>query len=129
MTIDLTGIIISIITGAFGIVGTVFLAWLQSHMKDQQAASVLAAAIRNSLGAGQQAALGLVTSLHPAVSIPGVPAALAVQTQYVLDHASDEAARLGITPAAIADKVNAQIGLTAIAATVAPVAASVHAAG
>ena len=85
--------------------------------------AVLGQAVKNSLGAMQQASTLAAQELRPHVSIRGVPDSLTPGVQYVLDHAGPEAARFGITPAAIADKVVAQIGLAQIAANVA-VAAS-----
>jgi hypothetical protein len=40
--------------------------------------------------------------------------------QYVLDHAGAEATRLNLTPIAIADKINAQIGLAKIVSPTTP---------
>lgn len=109
MTIDLTGIAVSIVGGIFSILGIVISTWLVSHMKDQAAADVVSTAIKNSLGAMQQAATSEIQQAHP--QIAGVPASLAPGVQYVLDHAGDEATRLGLTPPVIASKVEAQIGL------------------
>jgi len=122
MTIDLTGIAVSCIAGIFGVVGPLFLYWLQSHMKDKQAAVVLEAAVTNSLGAMQQAAETGVKSANPHIMVAGISPALGVGVQYVLDHAGDEAGRFGITPAAIADKISARIGLASIAANIATAA-------
>jgi len=119
MTIDLTGIAVSIIGGIFTIVGIVFTAWLQSHMKDQAAAVTVASAVKNSLGAMQQAATQAVVVMNPQARIPGLSPTMQVGLQYTLDHAGDEAARLGITPVALADKINAQVGLANIAANLA----------
>lgn len=115
MTVDLTGIAVSIIGGIFTIIGIVFTAWLQSHMKDQAAAVTLGNAVKNSLGAMQQAATKAVVVMNPQARIPGLSQQGQVGLQYVLDHAGDEAKRLGITPDAIADKINAQVGLANIA--------------
>ena len=121
MTVDLTGIAVSCIAGIFGVVGPVFLYWLQSHMKDKQAAVVIGNAVSNSLGAMQQAAEAGVTSLHP--QIAGVPPSLAVGVQYVLDNAGPELARYtDITPQMLAAKINAKIGLASIAANIATAA-------
>jgi hypothetical protein len=123
MTVDLTGIAVSLI----GVVGTimsiVITAVINARMGDKQAAATLSAALENSLGAAQQAASGVVVSTHPQIFIPGVPSSAAVAVQYVLDHAGAEAARFGITPQGIAEKINARIGLASIAANLA-VAAS-----
>lgn len=119
MTVDLTGIAVSVIGGVFTIIGIVFPVWLQAHMKDQAAAVTVANAVKNSLGAMQQAATRAVTVMNPQARIPGLSNQMQVGLQYALDHAGDEAARLGITPAALADKINAQVGLTEIASNVA----------
>jgi hypothetical protein len=117
-TLDLTGIAVACIAGLFGVLGPVALYMVQSHVKDVQAAAVLAAAVKNSLGAAQQALDG-VASVLPPVRVPaGIPPQLVVPLQYVLNHAGDEAGRLGITPQAIADKIVAQKGLVQIAAAV-----------
>lgn len=121
MTVDLTGIAVSVVSGVFSILGIVALAWIQSHIKDQTAAATLSTAINNSLGALQQAATSQIQAAHP--TIPGVPANLAPGVQYVLDHAGDEATRLGITPVAIAQKVEAAVGLSNIATNLATTAA------
>lgn len=116
-TVDLTGIAVSAIGAIATIMGTVISFWLRSRMNNQDDAVVLGNAVRNSLGAIQQAATTAVEALKPSVVLPGVTAQLAPGVQYVLDHAGDEAKRLNITPAAIADKIDAQIGLAKIAAS------------
>lgn len=119
MTIDLTGVAVSVVGAFMSIAGTVFLAWLQSHMKDQAAAATIGAAVKNAVGAVEQAAdAGIQT--HPLlVKLPaGTPAPTAAGVQYVLDHAGPELERFtDITPAVIAAKVDAQLGLAKIAAT------------
>jgi hypothetical protein len=125
VTVDLTGIAVSIVSGIFSILGIVALAWLQSHIKDQAAAATLSTAVQNSLGALQQAATSEIQTLHP--SIPGVPANLAPGVQFVLDHAGDEATRLGVTPVAIAQKVEAAVGLANIATNLATTQADIPA--
>jgi len=119
VTFDLTGIIVAVIGGVFSIAALVVGAWISSRMKDAQSAAVLGAAVKNALGAMQQAAAGVITAQHPTITIPPMPGAspqLAVGVQYVLDHAGGEAARFGVTPDAIADKISAQIGLVKLAA-------------
>lgn len=114
MTIDLTGIATAIISVA----GSIFLWWLQSHMKDKQAAQVIGNAISNSIGILQQVA-EKSTTLH-SVTIPGVSPALAPAVQYVLDNAGPELKRFSeITPVTIASKVEAKVGLKAIDANIA----------
>ena len=124
VTIDLTGIATSIIAGVFAVLGIVIPLIINARIKDAQAATVLNTAVKNSLGALEQAATTTVTTLHPAIK--DVPAALTPGVQYVLDHAGAEAARFGITPASIAEKVDAQLGLAKIASTtVTPIPAPV----
>ncbi len=119
MTIDLTSICLAIVTGIFGILSYYVKTWLDK----KQAAETLGAAVRNSLGALQQAATEAIISGHPSVTIPGVPPALQVPVQYVIDHAGTEMKTLNIQVPMIAEKVSAQIGLAAIAQNLA-VAAS-----
>jgi hypothetical protein len=122
MTIDLTAILVAIIGGVSTIVGTMFLAWLRVHMKDDTAAATLGNAVTNSLGALQQAAQAEIVSHRPQIQLPGVPEHLAPAVQYVLDHAGEEAARFGITPRDLAEKVAARIGLAAIQTNIATAA-------
>ncbi len=122
MTVDLTGIAVAISTGIFGVLGIVLPMLINARIKDSQAAATLGAAVKNSIGAMQIATEGVLTNMRPSLVTPivdGAPPQLGVGIQYVLNHAGAEAARFGITPAAIADKINAQIGLNNIAANVA----------
>jgi hypothetical protein len=118
-TIDLTGLATTFIAGIFTILGIVIPLMIQSHMKDKQAATVVANAVKNSLGTIQQAGTAYVTSLSPEVRIPGVSPQMQAGIQYVLNNAGPEAARLGITPEGIASKIDAQLGLANIAANLA----------
>ncbi len=110
-TIDLTQVIIAALTGVITIVSIVATALVNSKIKDANARAVLDNAVTNGAGAMLQAAKGIVTADAPKVTIPGIPATSAVGVQYVLDHAGDEAARFGVTPEAIADKLNAKVGV------------------
>lgn len=117
--IDFTSLAISVVGGLITIVGTVFVTWLQAHMKDQTAAATIGNAVTNALGAVKQAAdAGLVS--HPLqAKIPGITPAAAAGVQYVLDNAGPELARFtDITPATIASKIDAKIGLTKVASPV-----------
>jgi hypothetical protein len=126
MTIDLTQIIIAIVGGLFSVVGLVATYWIQSRMADKKAAATITAAVTNSLGAAQQAVDGVLTAADPTIKLPPtIPASLVVPTQYVLNHAGPELARFGITPEAVADKVNAQIGLSKLKVAAAVEVASV----
>jgi hypothetical protein len=109
MTVDLTGIAVATVSGVFSILGMVLLAIIQSKIKNAQMAELLASAVKNSLGKIQQATVDQVRQaefLHPQLS-----PALAVGTQYVADHAPEALAHFGVTPEAVADKIEAQIGL------------------
>lgn len=119
MTIDLTGVAVAAVGGFLSILGSIAMLLINSRIKDKQAADTLAAAVRNSIGAIQQAATTGVALMKPQVRIAGVPDNVAVGVQYVLDHAGDEAARWGVTPEGIADKISAQLGLAAIQANIA----------
>jgi type II secretory pathway pseudopilin PulG len=116
MIIDLTELMLALVAGVFSILGPVAAYWFTQHIKDQQAADVVQNAVRNALGAMQQAAEAGIKATHPNIMLPpGTPPKLATGVQYVLDHAGGEADRLGIDTSAIADKINAQIGLKNIA--------------
>ena len=115
-SVDVTQIILAIISGFFSIVVTVLGAWVtyivNKNIKDKQAALAVSNAVKNSLGkiqqAGQALAEGEVQKLHPHLNVPEY---LAPGVQYVLDHAGSEAERFGLTPESIADKIVAQLGL------------------
>jgi hypothetical protein len=117
MTLDLTSVIVSVTGGIFSILMIVVPAWVASKVNDKAAAATLSESIKNSLGAIQVAASTAIRTSKP--FIEGVPVSLAPGVQYVLDHASDEAKRFGLTPDAIAAKIEAQIGLANIATNIA----------
>lgn len=117
MTIDLTQIILAIISGVFTILGIIITAVVSKYVKDKQMAALLTNAVANSLGKLQQVAEGEVTDLT--VTIPHVPPELTPAVQYVIDHAKDALDHFGITPEAVADKITAQIGLKNITANLA----------
>lgn len=113
---DFTPVVVAIVGGVFSVIGIVVTALINARMKDTQAAATLNSAIGNALGAMQNAADAGLKS-HPLQAvIPGISPELASGVQYAMDHAGDEAARFGITPALIADKINARAGLVKLAA-------------
>jgi hypothetical protein len=117
MSIDLSQIISALSTGVFAVLGFVITGLVNSHLKDASARTVVDAAIGNSLGALQQAATTSLTAFHPSVALPAsIPPDLQAGVQYVLANAGPEAARFGITPEAIAAKIDARIGLAKIQA-------------
>lgn len=113
--VDMTALINAIVMGIFSVVAAVITYVIDARMKDNTARSVLKNAIANSLGAIQKASIVAVTTAQPSVALAGIPPLVAVGVQYVLDHASDEAATLKQTPAKIAEKIIAQQGLGEIA--------------
>lgn len=117
--LDLTAIVLAIIGGVFAVIKIVAETFAASRIKDAAAREVVNKALDNALGAIQQAAQSRVVAAQPQLAVPGIPVSLQAGVQYVLDHAGDEASRLGITPGAIADKLNARIGLSNIATNLA----------
>ena len=117
MTVDLTGVAVAATGGFFSVLGIVISLWLSNHIKNQTDAATISNAVKNSLGAIQQAATSQIQVFHP--QIPNVPASLAPGVQYVIDHAGDEMKRAGITPEAVASKIEAQVGLANIANNIA----------
>lgn len=119
-TFDYTALAVSVIGGLFTVVGAVGVALINSRMKNKQDAAVLDSALTNSLGAVQNAVTSGLASHPLQLTLPKISASTASGVQYVIDHAGDEAARLGVTPKAIADKINARLGLANIPAPKVP---------
>lgn len=117
MAVDLTGIAVAAVGGFFSVLGIVLVAIIQAKLKNREMADLLANAVRNSLGKIQQATEDQVR--HAVFLHPTLPPALAVGTQYVADHAPEALEHFGITPAAVADKIEAAIGLTEIQSNIA----------
>lgn len=109
--INATAVVVALIGAATTIIGTVATAIINKYVKDAKAAAVLSNAVTNSLGAIKNAEEAHLATSPITLAIPGVTPAVATGVQYVLDHAGDEAARFGITPEAIVDKINAKIGI------------------
>jgi hypothetical protein len=110
MTIDLTGVAAAVIAGVFTVATPVAMLWIQNHLKDQQAALVIGNAVKNSLGAIQQAAQEAVTQGRT------VRDPLAPGIRYVQEQAGPELERFPeITTASLAAKIQAQAGLAVIA--------------
>jgi hypothetical protein len=115
MTLDLTSVLTTLITGLFSVLAVTIPLIINSRMKDQTAAATLSAAVKNATGAMAQSLVQFVGTARPSVPLPAAMSAqMAVGVQYVFDHAGTEAARFGITQAAIQDKINAQLGLLAL---------------
>lgn len=119
MSVDLTGVIVALIGGFFSVVTLIVGSWITSHFKDNEAKATLSTAIKNALGAMQQAAEAAAQGAKPTILVPGMSQQMSVGIQYVLDHAGEEAKRLNITSAAIAQKIIAQVGLLNIQSNIA----------
>ena len=119
VSLDLTAVSVAVVGGIFAVIKIVAEYYANSRIKDATARAVVASALDNALGAIQQASQKAVINAQPHIPIPGVAAGLVPGVQYVLDHAGDEAARLGITPTALADKLDARLGLANIATNLA----------
>jgi hypothetical protein len=110
-TLDLTGIATAVIAGLSAILAVVIPLIMTKYMGNTAASVALKDSIANSVGAIQQAADNAIVTAKPVVTIPGVPLSLVPGVQFVLDHAGAEAARFGITPPMLADRISAQLGL------------------
>jgi hypothetical protein len=112
-TIDWTPIVLAIVSGVFSVIGIVATTLINSRMKSQQAATSLGNAVKNSLGAVQNAIDDGLTT-HPLLTtLPaGTSPQVAAGVQYILNQAGPEMATLGVTPDQVAGKVEAQIGLS-----------------
>lgn len=115
MTLDLTAIAIYVIGSVLSLIGATITYLINSRLKDAQAATTLREAVKNSLGMAARVAEGAVTSIAPSVRLQGLTPKMAAAVQYVLDHAGGEADRFGISQEAIAEKIQAQVGLKAVA--------------
>jgi hypothetical protein len=103
---------IPLIGGVFSVLGVVITNEITTHMKDAKAASVLATAVQNALGAMEQAAIDAASGrTAPLIAVQR----MRVGVRYVQEHAGPEAKRLGVPAEAIEDKIKAQQGLRALA--------------
>ena len=121
-TIDFTPIVVAVVGGAFSVIGIVATALINSKMKDTQAAATLDKALTNSLGAVQNA-VDANLQQHPLQATISTTPSVAAGISYVMNNAGPEMARLGVTPAAVASKIEARIGLQKSNAVAAAVAA------
>lgn len=117
--IDLNTIIIASIGGLVSIVGTIGVALINSKIKDRNSAATLDAALTNALGMVQNAIDSKLQSHPIQVTVPGISPALASGVQYVIDNAGKEANRFNITPDAIAQKIEARMGVIKMEAKIA----------
>jgi hypothetical protein len=108
-SIDLSPYLIALFNFILAVVGAIIAAVINSRMKNQQMRDLLQSALANSLGKIQVAGDADIAAAH--VQFSNVPPALAVGVKYVLDHAGDAVTHFGITPASIAEAIEARIGV------------------
>lgn len=126
--VDLSPYLIALFNFILAVVGALIAAVINSKMKNQQMRDLLQSALTNALGKIQVAGDDEIEAagLH----LPEVSPDLAVGVKYVLDHAGDAVTHFGITPEAIAEAIEARIGIQnietnkAIAASPSPEAPS-----
>lgn len=109
--LDLTNMLLSAIGAAFTVVGAVATWLVNTYVKDAAARSIINDALQRGLGALQQSVQQAIPTAKIAAALPAALQQYAPAVQYVLDHAGDELARLGVTPAAVAAKIEAELGL------------------
>lgn len=114
-SVDFTAIAVAGVGALVTVAGTLAVAFINARMKDSTSAAALSNAVNNSLGAVKQAVDAQILSHPLQVSLPGVSPAVAAGVAYVLEQAGPEAARFGVTPAAIVEKIEAKIGLAKLA--------------
>lgn len=118
-SITLAGIAVAAVVPITTILGSVAIALVNKYVKDAAAAKLIDGAIASSVGTIQQVAQGAIKTVDPSLAIPARYAAYAPGVQYVVDHAGDELTRLGVTPEAVAERIEAKIGVLNIAHNIA----------
>jgi hypothetical protein len=114
-TIDFTAIAVAAVGGVFSVLSAVAMALISRYVKNETARQVLNAAVTNSIGALQRATQETITRDARELRLPPQLVQYTPAVQYVLDHAKKEADRFGIKPTAIANKIDARLGLANIA--------------
>lgn len=113
MQVDLTGIASLVAVTFFGVALRVGLVEIRAHVKNVFLRDMLETALGNALGKMQQATdaeIATADALHPTINNPLV----AVGVKYALDHAGEAVERFDLTPDALADKIEARLGVKAI---------------
>jgi hypothetical protein len=121
-TFDFTPVVVAIVGGVFSVIGIIATTLINSKLKNANDAATLDRALTNSLGA-VKIAVDAGLQQHPLQATVSTTPEVAAGIQYVLNNAGDEAARLGVTPAALASKIETRIGLQKSVATATAVAA------
>ena len=113
MQVDLTGIAATLATLIFGVATRVVYALIEAHIKNATMRDVLESALGNALGKMQQATQAEIAQsadLHPTISNP----LIAVGVRYAISHASEAIDHFGLAPDALADKIEARLGVAQI---------------
>ncbi len=113
MQIDLTGIASLVAVTFFGVALRVGYALIERYVKNAAMRSLLETTLGNALGMMQQATQADIVSakaLHPTVDNPLV----AVGVKYALDHADEAVSHFDLTSDALAEKIEARIGVANI---------------
>jgi hypothetical protein len=115
-----------LINSAMAVLSTAILAvfsgWLSGHLKDKQAALAVDNALKNGLGAMQQAVQSGLAAHPIQVELPRISAAMGAGIQYVVDQVPAELLRLNISKEQVAEKLDARLGVQNIATNVATAA-------
>lgn len=117
MIVDLAPVVTSLCDTALGTAALVIAAVVRRYVHSKFFADLLDGVLEDAVGRIQQASdadIAQAQVLHP--NLPGL---VGVGVRFVVDHAPDAVARLGLTPAAIADKIIAKIGTKAVATNLA----------
>ncbi len=118
MIVDLTGVAASLAATAFSVLLTVGYAEIRAHVKNRFMQELLDGVLGAALGKMQQATAEEIAdaqALHPDISNPLV----AVGVRFAVNHADAAVEHFGLTPDAIAEKLEARIGLAQIATNIA----------
>jgi hypothetical protein len=121
--IDLTDVIVALINALMPIVIAVAVGIINAKIKNQQMATLLGNAVRNSLGAVQQHATNKLISNR--VVVPGFSPEINAGVDYVLRHAKEAIDHYKMDHAKIAEKIQVQLGLADIATNLATTASPI----
>jgi hypothetical protein len=115
-----------LINSLIGVIATgilaIFSAWLSGYLKDKQADAAIESALKNGLGAMQQAVQSGL-SIHPLqVQMPWISAAMGAGIQYVVNQVPSELLRRDMSKDQVAEKLDARLGVQNIATNVATAA-------
>lgn len=122
MEASFLSILPSVIGGVFTILTAIAVILVNKYVQDQQAASTIDAAIKDALGAIQQATQTGLKTVNPEVAALGLDPHTAIGVQHVLQHAAPEMNRLGVSAIDVASVLSAKLGLLNIESNLATAA-------